>query len=262
MYKNIFIGHLAGYWGAVLWTRRWPQQAGTLGFKQILPLVLFNQFVITPHVIYLMSLYYPLYTSMDLMGVSEYGWKFHIVYPYLLNRIARFVAMVLTLNFGFFCTHWLSHKWKWFYKHIHNIHHQMIISIGAGAIYSHPIEHIFSSIGPAALAIWLFGGNDAGLIFLYICFVSFETVLGHTVYKKLTDGSRHHYHHFERGCNYGNSAYLEDKICGTFKDWEKCGDGTNSCCEDNDEFVITPLKFYTEVEWNKCKTSPKEEFYS
>ncbi len=203
--------HLLGYWHTVLWTsvRENKGKHGTLTLGEVFPIVFFNQFVITLGCLFFIDYndFYPLDKGLDIWtGVFEDNG--------IVQRLWRFVGMVLVMNIAFFILHIGCHQLKFMYRNVHYIHHEMKVPTGAGAVFCHPIEQIIVNIGPVGLAIWLFGAHDWYLVHSFVLFVSIETVLGHD-----RERSRHYYHHKKGKCNYGNSMYFEDKVGGTFRDW-------------------------------------------
>lgn len=209
-------------------------EKGSLDFIQIVPLVLFNQLAVVGGVLRGME-----WMGLELVEVADDAMSV----DWFFENVCRFVGMVLVMNFWFYVLHFLAHKWTWMYKNVHSVHHQLVMPVGYGAIYCHPVEHLVVNLGPVMIAVWQLSGWDWWLVHCFVAFVSLETVLGHTVYKigeggKESDkGSRHYFHHFERGCNYGNSRYWEDKFFGTFRDWENWNEGSDSSSSDGELFV-------------------------
>ena len=189
-------------------------EKGSLDFIQIAPLVLFNQLAVTSGVIAAMD-----WVGVELVEVVESEMNL----DWFFGNVFAFLGMILVMNFLFFVAHFVAHKWGWMYRVVHKVHHQLVVPVGYGALYCHPLEQLLVNLGPVVVALRWLSGWDWWLVHCFVAFVSVETVLGHTVYQDVgsdgDNGSRHYFHHYERGCNYGNSMYFEDKVCGTFKDW-------------------------------------------
>ena len=205
------------YWGTVLYTQMWRQEKPSLSVWEIIPRVLFNQVIVMGGCL----------VFLELIGWNfgwEKGWEEEweqMSVSWFFDSVLRMTGMVLVMKFLFFCMHLLAHSWKWLYINVHSVHHRLVISNGMGALYCHPLEHVFVNMMSVVGGLLMFNGESRLLGHIFVAFVSSETILGHTVYCDLKSGNRHYYHHKERGCNYGNSAYLEDKVIGSFRDWDE-----------------------------------------
>lgn len=216
MYWSLLWTHLVFYWGTSLVTQIWEQERASLDFFEIVPLVLFNQLVVSGGIIWVMDVMgYELDGEGYLDELLDWGMGG------LTVAVWRFSGAVLVMNFAFFVLHRIAHKWRWMYRKIHTVHHQLVVNVGYGAVYCHLVEHLLVNVAPILLGVWYMLESDWWLIHAFVAFVSVETVLEHTAYvgKGSEKGSRHYLHHFKRGCNYGNGPYLEDKLFGTFRDW-------------------------------------------
>lgn len=98
---------------------------------------------------------------------------------------------------SFYATHRLMH-YKWFYKHIHKVHHEWTASISIVALYAHPFEHLISNLGPVFVGIIITGCHIAtGWIWLSILLIS--TFGDHSGYHMpfIHSSEYHDFHHLK-----------------------------------------------------------------
>ena len=197
---NLFISHFISFWLSVLNTTRYPTRKASLSKIEMLPLVLFNQFLVFLGIYFMIDMI-PHYSGTFLNWIVDFIWK----YP----------CMMLTMNLLFGSLHYMSHRIKWIYQNVHYIHHRLIVSDGMGAIYTHPLEQIFVNMMPIGIAIILFNANIY-LTHIFVISISWGTVQGHTYYGE-KEFSKHILHHYYRMCNFDNSPYILDRILGTLR---------------------------------------------
>ena len=135
---SLFATHLIGFWGGVAICMSKPRMKASLSIKEMLPLVAFNQLIITPPMIYAF-----LYNKQIITKESS-------LYD-VFRGITLFPFMLLILNGLFASSHYIFHKNKWLYKHIHSIHHRLWVPHPIGSIYAHPIEHILANLLPVGV---------------------------------------------------------------------------------------------------------------
>lgn len=182
----LFILHIFLYWLTVFILR---DRVGTLSHRHVAPLVVFNQ---------LSSIvWYPIFTNLPL---SPLGWRLPI----------EIIEIIVVNSFIFGAFHSVIHDCRPL-KWIHDIHHQMVIPTGSGALYAHPLEHLFVVIGSIACTVILVPVSyDAILLFTAIA--SVNTVYAHT------PGTSHaHHHHSHPSKNRSNFPPLWDIWRGTFQ---------------------------------------------
>lgn len=202
---TIFTAHIIGFWSSVAYYMHKPRLLASLSVKEMLPLVLFNQLVVTPAMIYSLIEFNgePLTVESSLFDVCR--------------AIAIYPVMIIILNETFAIAHYILHKNKWLYRNVHAVHHRLWIPHPIGSIYAHPIEHILGNLLPVGLAIMLTGAQW-WTTYLLILQVSYETVKGHTRLISNKESSNHNLHHTKLTCNYDNSPYIFDKIMGTYRE--------------------------------------------
>ncbi|PRD25609.1 UNVERIFIED_CONTAM: Fatty acid hydroxylase domain-containing protein 2 [Trichonephila clavipes] len=114
----------------------------------------------------------------------------------------------------FYYTHRILHR-PTFYKYIHKRHHEWTVPIAISAIYSHPIEHIFSNV-LTIVPSFLILGSHMSVCWLWSCMAISFTLNTHSgINFPFTPLSPefHDYHHIKE--KYGTSkavtgsAYLD-----------------------------------------------------
>lgn len=130
--------------------------------------------------------------------------------------------------------HRFAHTNKFFYKHLHKIHHSKVTTTCLDTYYQHPIDLILSNSIPFIIAILLL----TKLTYLQFCLITiYKTaveIAGHTGKKTFPTSSfpqyqwlpkglnielyteDHDLHHKQLNCNYAKRLSLWDKIFGTY----------------------------------------------
>ena len=127
---KLFVYSFLSYWFTVLcymfpWGKHNTDEIPD-DFSRVCSVVLKNQCLYTG-VYVLPFLYYPQETCSVVHGL----WQIP--------------SMVVLTDVMFFIAHYTMHT-KWLYKRIHSKHHEYQVPIAAGALYAHPVEHIFVNL--------------------------------------------------------------------------------------------------------------------
>lgn len=204
MWWILFSFHLLSFWNSVSYVNQYPHMKPSLSTGEILPLVLFNQLVMTPIFSLCFSKVNPKVVQFE--NISEVIW-YPIQYP----------LMIITFNLIFSFFHIMFHKIRFLYKNVHSVHHRLRTPHPIGSIYAHPIEHIFGNLLSIGVAIWLVSAKF-WLASIFIIHTAYETVDGHIQYMNPEICSKHFIHHAKMVYNYDNSPYLIDKIIGSYRE--------------------------------------------
>ncbi len=149
-------------------------------------------------------LMYPIF----VWNVGEENMMTHIYPKYGL--VQTIIGIILCEDILFYTIHRLLHT-RYLYR-FHRKHHEFIRPFALTAIYSSPVEHVFSNLLPIFCSSLIMSLNWWHLqIFMIIATIN--TLFAHSGYKI----SQFHYkHHIYFSFNYGVLGMM-DKIFGTYK---------------------------------------------
>lgn len=168
--------------------------------------------------------------------------------PSLLVLARQFVTAMLVLDTWQYFMHRYMHHNKFLYKHIHSLHHRLVVPYAFGALYNHPLEGLLLDTIGGALSFLVTGMSPRTSIFFF-SFATIKTVddhcglwlpgnLFHICFRNNT--AYHDVHHQLYGSKYNFSQpffIVWDRILGTHMPYsldERAGGG----------FEARPLKEY------------------
>lgn len=113
--------------------------------------------------------------------------------------IVTIIYCIVLTDIFFYFLHKLLHQ-RFFYKYIHNVHHEIIDPYCVAFQYCHSVETIFNEISISLPVILSFMPYD--LIYIWFIIAHINTCLSHSGYIF----SSHDYHHHYKICNFGISG--------------------------------------------------------
>lgn len=130
-------------------------------------------------------------------------------------------------DFWQYCWHRLAHMNKFLYKHLHSMHHRLIVPYAYGAQYFHPLDAFFGDILGGVVATLVSGmpPTVSAVFFTLLTLKGVDDHCGlwfptHPIHRFLTNNSAFHaLHHQHEGVKYNFSGYyysIWDKLLGTY----------------------------------------------
>ena len=201
MIDNISINKYNIFTKYKIQNNKYPLNNNNYLLYDTIKLVLFNQIIINPIIIYI--IYINNIGILDRPLPSTY----YIFYDLFKS--------LLIVEFVFYYIHRLLHT-KYLYKHIHYIHHIYNTPIAIGAIYAHPVEYIFGNILPVILGPLILQSHVITFL-LFQLFAIINTINSHSGYNipLLFNPIDHDIHHLKYKYNFGILNIL-DKFHNTY----------------------------------------------
>lgn len=134
--------------------------------------------------------------------------------PWWVNT-AHIIVMILLQDLFFFLNHYIMHRNKWLYRHVHSMHHRYRESIAIATHYVHYIEHLIGNLFPVFIGAMILLPHPFTVLF-WILLIVVNALHNHSgfAFPWLSYSVHHDWHHY-----YVNSSYssigLMDKIFQT-----------------------------------------------
>jgi len=202
---SAFIIHLSSYWISIILLYPYEKQyinkspENIIKYKKAIKVSLLNQFGFTLPLLYLLN--NNIEKSLIYSNIN-------------FNICIKSLSIIFSSGLLFYILHYILHL-PYFYKKIHNIHHEYIIPMAPASLYAHPIEHILCN-NLAFLIPFMIFGTTYNIAILLIILGSIVVTTSHVDYNFLIFGYSHVIHHKKFNYNYG-FGYIFDKFFGTYK---------------------------------------------
>ncbi|KAJ0038422.1 hypothetical protein Pint_22747 [Pistacia integerrima] len=96
----------------------------------------------------------------------------------LSSLVRQFITAMLVMDTWQYFMHRYMHHNKFLYRHIHSLHHRLVVPYAFGALYNHPIEGLLNDTIGGALSFLLSGMSPRASIFFF-SFATIKTVDDH-----------------------------------------------------------------------------------
>ncbi|XP_078438036.1 sphinganine C4-monooxygenase 1-like [Wolffia australiana] len=142
----------------------------------------------------------------------------------LLQVFGQLAVAILFVDTWEYFWHRLMHQNKFLFKHVHEMHHRMMVPYAYGTLYAHPLDHFLCQIMGSYLSFYLSGMSVRTAACFYTV-LTIKAVDDHAsqwlpIHRILPNNSAHHaLHHQQEGLKYNFSFPLLnvwDKLLGTY----------------------------------------------
>ncbi|KAI3936548.1 hypothetical protein MKW92_045648 [Papaver armeniacum] len=93
-----------------------------------------------------------------------------VVQPSFSIQILQFIVSMLVLDAWQYFGHRYMHQNKFLYKHIHSVHHRVVVPYAFGAAYSHPLEGLLLDTFGSVASMLISGMTARTSVFFYSLF--------------------------------------------------------------------------------------------
>lgn len=144
-----------------------------------------------------------------------------------ITLVRQFVTAMVVLDTWQYFLHRYMHENKFLYRHVHSLHHRLVVPYAFGALYNHPVEGLLGDTVGGALSFLLSGMSPRASIFFF-SFATIKTVDDHCglmlpgnpfhIFFK-NNSAYHDIHHQLYGTKYNFSQpffVMWDRILGTY----------------------------------------------
>ncbi|KAL4385784.1 hypothetical protein GQ457_15G004950 [Hibiscus cannabinus] len=141
--------------------------------------------------------------------------------------VRQFVTAMVVLDTWQYFLHRYMHENKFLYRHVHSLHHRLVVPYAFGALYNHPVEGLLGDTIGGALSFLLSGMSPRTSIFFF-SFATIKTVDDHCGlmlpgnpfhFFFRNNSAYHDIHHQLYGTKYNFSQpffVMWDRILGTY----------------------------------------------
>jgi len=131
--------------------------------------------------------------------------------PTIPQFLVQFVVCLATEEIGFYYGHRFLHI-PFFYRHVHQMHHEFTAPIAMSCEYAHPIEMLFVNVLPLVLGP-IIGGAHLVTMWVWLATALLSTLYSHSgyhsSYSPFGESTSHDFHHSARRDNYGSLGILD-----------------------------------------------------
>ena len=197
--EQLILEHLIVYWGYSFVLMVYGGYIFSPPLKAI-AVVLFNQCMVGYSMLYAL----PIIPTITYTGSG---------FTDLIERALCMMMYYVLHCIWFYCTHRLMHV-RFFWRHIHQIHHTYKETLPYAAFYCHPFEHLFVNLMSGFIGPILFS-RDVITLKIWFHIGTLNSVNAHYSDIRGDTPGNHDLHHIFYRFNYGTGNVM-DRIFGTY----------------------------------------------
>ena len=154
--------------------------------------------------------------------LSVRGWDVTAPLPGVRQLLLELAVLAVLTEVTFWSAHRLLHV-RWWFRHVHRVHHRYRAPIPIAATYMHPFEYVAGNIAPMMVGVLVVGAHPVSAALLTVL-ATLNIVVTHSGLHLpgLPWAAHHDWHHYKiRGC-YG-ALYVLDWLTGSDREFLEKG---------------------------------------